>query len=46
MVTLLGFIFIVVNVFFIELFIPDLIGPVSLSKPFFIPLSTLTVVSN
>lgn len=27
MVTLLGFIFIVANVFFIELFIPDLIGP-------------------
>lgn len=30
MVTLLGFLFVVVNVFLIEIFVPDLVGPVSL----------------
>lgn len=29
MVTLLGFMFIVANVIFIEIFVPDLVGPVS-----------------
>lgn len=31
MVTLLGFMFIVVNVFLIEIFVPNLVGPVSAS---------------
>jgi ethanolaminephosphotransferase len=31
MVTLLGFVFVVVNVAFIELFMPDLVGPVGMS---------------
>ena len=30
MVTLLGFLFIVANVFLIEIFMPDLLGPVSI----------------
>lgn len=33
MVTLLGFMFIVANVFLIEIFMPDLQGPVSLLYP-------------
>lgn len=32
MVTLLGFMFIVVNVFLIGIFIPDMVGPVSISR--------------
>lgn len=32
MVTLLGFMFIVFNVFLIEIFMPDMIGPVRLRK--------------
>lgn len=32
MVTLLGFLFIVFNVFLIEIFMPDMIGPVSSSS--------------
>lgn len=32
MVTLLGFMFIVFNVFLIEIFMPDMIGPVRLNK--------------
>jgi hypothetical protein len=31
MVTLLGFMFILINVLFVSLFIPDLVGPVFLS---------------
>lgn len=34
MVTLLGFLFIVANVFLVEIFIPDLQGPVSPLIPF------------
>lgn len=30
MVTLLGFVFVVVNVAFVELFMPDLVGPVGI----------------
>lgn len=32
MVTLLGFMFIVFNVFLIEIFMPDMIGPVGLRE--------------
>jgi hypothetical protein len=38
MVTLLGFMFILINVLFVSLFIPDLVGPVFLSlSPFLLP---------
>ena len=38
MVTLLGFLAILVNVLFLELFVPDLIGPVSCAYTFIISL--------
>jgi ethanolaminephosphotransferase len=34
MVTLLGFVFVVVNVAFVELFMPDLVGPVGITQIF------------
>jgi len=37
MVTLLGFMFILINLLFVSLFIPDLVGPVFLSFSLFLP---------
>lgn len=33
MVTLLGFMWIVANIFIIQIFVPDLVGPVSVPDP-------------
>lgn len=45
MVTLLGFLFIVVNVAFVVVFMPDLVGPVCISiVPMILPELILTLM--
>lgn len=39
MVTLLGFMWIVANIFIIQIFVPDMVGPVSIPVP--VPYSVL-----
>lgn len=36
MVTLLGFMWIVANIFIIQIFVPDMVGPVSVPVPYWV----------